>query len=191
MEDNHTKFELFVKLGKLVFIVFLALIIVFIGYRVYMKKLNTDKFYDCLKSNNMLPSKIEDNDKNDMEYSTFDNTEYLLVKSINENDGNRNMDIVLYYNKDNNSIRGELSMQGKNKANNFGIYLIYGDYNIKADKYDCQIDQDDGFSSRCNILLKESKKFSKDVEQLSKSCNVNLKYVSKESINKKIGLVKE
>lgn len=190
MEDKKSILQIIFMVLKIMIPLLTIIAIGFIGYKWYMEKTNTDNFYACLKKHN-IEADLNNDSQNKIRYSTFDDEDYLLVKSITEKDDGFTADIILYYNKKQNSIRSELSMHGRNENNNFGIYLIYGTYNIDTQKYTCDIKQDDGFPSKCNVILNESKKFSKEVTDLLNSCDINPKYILKDSINKKIGLVKE
>lgn len=189
MEDKKSILQIIFMIGKIIIPIAIIIFIGFIGYKMYMEKNNTDKFYNCLKAHNIVADSKE-NVQGAINYSTFDNQDYLLDKSITKNEDTLSTDIILYYNKNKNSIRGELSMRGQNENNNFGIYLIYGTYDINSEKFKCDIEQDDGFPSKCNLLLTESKKFATEINNLLDSCDVNSKYILKESINKKIGVVK-
>ncbi len=174
------------KIIKIVGIIVIVIVIIVVAYINYMEKTNSDKFYKCLKNNNISKDTAnKGNDNTNINYSTFNNKKYLMSKEISFDDKIGTTNIVLYYNKDKNRIDGELSLVGNNNNDNYGIYLIYGKYNMKIGKYKCKISQDDGFDSRCNMLLKESKTFSNQITELLKSCNVNMKYVQKSKITSK------
>ena len=149
-----------------------------------MTKINTDKFYECLSKNSLNKNTTTESGK-EISYSNFNNKDFLMSKVLKKEENSVTTNITLYYNKKSESIIGELSLRGLNTNNKYGIYLIYGNYNIETKKFECKINQDGGFKPRCNILLKESKEFTKEINNLIKSCGVNTKYVSKKAIDKK------
>lgn len=163
-------FQRITKITKIIIPLIILIIIILLICKGTLEKINTDKFYNCMKNLDIPLDK--NNRKNGI--LTYNTTidKYLLEKSIDSTELGANKNIILYYNIDTNSIDSGLTLR-----NDKGLYAINGIYNINNKKFQCQIIQNDGFNSKCKELQEKSKDFTQEINKIIQKCNVKTKYI--------------
>lgn len=183
MEDRGT--ERIVKKTIIIIIAVLIIgVVIFAGsklYKNYLTNKNTSLFTDVLtkqefsKNNDGTYTKTIKNNNKMTEYIYTETTSSFL-KNIEIINNNSSKFITLNY-KSNYIVEGTLQYHGFNKNNQYGNLLLSSSYNIKNNKFKCNILTNDGFDIICNQLKNESIEMTKEIKSWAKNTNFEFKYI--------------
>ena len=180
MEDENKIGKLIKIIITIVLIIVILAISIIIGINLYNKHLtttNTESFNNYLNkagyaNNEGYLAKTTSEENYNIQYTAlYDNA--LITKIMTSNDKSTKINLQFLPNQ---NIKVEYQYVGKNKNNIYGVFFQRG--TLKKGKFDCKIITGNNYTSKCDVMKKETDKFNKEVKKIFKENNIDPKYIS-------------
>ena len=179
MED-YTKVKKIIKLIVILVILIVAIAIGVIFYQNSQKTNSKNNLDDYLTAQNYTKDengvsyikKLNDN-KNTTYRALYG--DYILFKEYSNESDNSYYTINIGYKTD-KTVEITYRMEGLTKDNEVGLIYQKGTY--KNNEFKCEIVNNHGFDTQCNLMKVEAQNFKKEIDEILKRYKINAKNIT-------------
>lgn len=179
MED-YLKIKKIIKYILIIIVIIVIIVSGFLFYRNKQKESSEANFTDYLnaqeytKTNDDVTYIKKLNDKQNTTYRALYG-DYILFKEYSNESDNSYSTIAVGYTKD-GTVEITYKMEGINSKNE--IATIYQKGTYKNNDFKCEIVNNNGFDTQCNVMKKEAESFYDEITKILKQYNINSKYIT-------------
>ena len=179
MED-YLKIKQIIKYILIIIVIIVIIVSGFLFYRNKQKESSEANFTDYLnaqeytKTNDGVTYIKKLNDKQNTIYRALYG-DYILFKEYSNESDNSYSTINIGYKTD-GTVEITYRMEGLTKDNEVGMIYQTGTY--KNNDFKCEIVNNHGFDTQCNLMKVEAQNFKKEIDEILKRYKINAKNIT-------------